>query len=243
MSEEFNRNREKLNNLFEKNIIEKLQYEWEKRLWTVRKRVPALAGLKPPVITITDMKSTLGQWDVNRQEICMSRNLIQTGRWDSICEVFMHEVAHQLTSSFPRARGETPHGPQFRHCCHLIGANPKASGNFQTLEERIWGNENDESNNVMAKVKKLMNLAESENTFEAERAAAKAGELITKYNIDIIKHDRDRGFESAIITEPALKISQSQSITASILSQFYFVSPIWLRAYMPEKKRPARYLK
>ena len=231
-------NKEKINTLLEKGIIEKLQYHWKTILWDLEKKDPGLAGrLKPPVITISGMKNCLGQWHGANHEIRMSRNLILNARWDSICEVFTHEVAHQLASTIPQSLFETSHGPTFRACCRIIGANPEASGTFQTLEDRIWKNKNDENDKIMIKVKKLMSLAESGNNYEAESAAAKAGELITRYNIDIIEEDRERGFESIIITEPALKVSQAESMTVGILSRYYFVRPIWIHVYIPEKRK------
>ena len=229
-----------INTLLEKGLIEKLQYHWKIIFWNLDEKDPGLAKrLKPPVITISDMKSCLGQWHEANHEIRISRNLIYNARWDSICEVFTHEVAHQLASTLPQSLFETSHGPTFRACCQIIGANPEASGTFKTLEDRIWKNENDK---IMVKVKKLMSLAESGNSYEAEAAAAKAGELITRYNLDIIEEDRERGFESIIITEPALKVSQAESMTVGILSQYYFVRPIWVYVYMPKKGKSGKTL-
>lgn len=82
-----------------------------------------------------------------------------------------------------------------------------------------------------------MSLADSTNQHEAEAAAAKANELMTLYNIDIIQNDRERCFESIIITEPALKVSQYQSVAAAIITSFYFVEGIWIYGYIPEKDR------
>ncbi|SLM28216.1 conserved hypothetical protein [Desulfamplus magnetovallimortis] len=235
-----NNNYTHLYTTYEKGIIQKLQYQWKE---LVKKRClayPEIASsIRMPVINISEMHKTLGMWIKEHNEIRLNRELVNRGRWDSILEVFLHEMAHQMASTSSLSSRETPHGEIFHKCCQIIGANPKASGNYQSLEERIWNDEdqNSESDRIMIKVKKLMSLASSGNHHEAEAAAAKANELIARYNVDMIRHDRKRGFESIIITEPTLKMSQYHSLAASILTNFYFVRGIWLFIYMPEKQQ------
>lgn len=232
--------RTKLHTTFEKNIILKLRHEWEALFKKACNTYPQLANsLHIPVISTSKMNACLGMWITEHNEIRISSTLLHQGRWDSILEVFLHETAHQIASSFPQYSMETSHGPLFQYWCQVIGANPKASGSYQSLEDRVW-NRHDDSNGhdkIMLKVKKLMSLASSANEHEAQAAAAKAGELITRYNIDMIQQDRERGFESIIITEPSLKVSQSLSYAASILNRFYFVRGIWIHTYIPEKER------
>lgn len=227
----------------EQAMVRTLYREWDQVVWGLGKKDPALAsGMKRPGIIISDMERLLGKWDPSRHEISLSRELVVTGRWDSIVEVFRHEIAHQAASTLPAASGQSPHGPLFRGCCELVGANPRASGTYQTLEERVWGNADDGPDRLMLKVKKLMSLASSDNRNEAENAAAKAGELIAKYNMDIIDGDRDRQFESIIITPPALKRSQAESLMVSLLSSFYFVRPVWIPVYIPASDKMGKAL-
>ncbi|MEA1966704.1 MAG: DUF2786 domain-containing protein, partial [Thermodesulfobacteriota bacterium] len=231
--------REKLEN----QLVEKLKFEWDQAVWTMKQRDPQLAGrIKQPGILLSDMKSLLGVWNTKNQEILLSRNLVLNGRWDSICEVLRHEMAHQLASTFPEQQNEKPHGKIFIECCKILCANPKASGSYQTLEQRIWGNEDSENDKMMLKVKKLMSLASSANRHEAESAAAKANQLIARYNIDIIKNDKKRNFESIIITSPCLKRTQSEKMASIILMNYYFVKTVWMSVYMPEKQRMGRVL-
>jgi len=85
----------------------------------------------------------------------------------------------------------------------------------------------------MIKVKKLMALAESQNRHEAEAAMAKAHELIAKYNLDLMKKDRD--FFSVFIGRPALRHRREDYALANLLEEFYFVHGIWMPAYVLEK--------
>lgn len=89
----------------------------------------------------------------------------------------------------------------------------------------------------MVKVKKLMALAASKNSHEAALAAAKASELIARYNIEAMESKQSRHFESIIITAATLKRSQGQSLAALILGEHYFVEPVWIPVYVPEKKK------
>ncbi len=227
----------------EQGILAMLYHEWEQVVWGLSLREPTLAArFKRPGILISDMKSTLGQWDSFLGEISLGRELVQKGRWDSVCEVLRHEMAHQLASSFADSRDEKPHGRRFVACCTAIGANPKASGTYKSLEDRVWGEGASENDRIMLKVKKLMGLATSQNRHEAELAAAKAGELIARYNLERIKSKEKRTFESIIITTPSLKRTQAESLAAGILDAHYFVNPVWIPVYLPDRKKMGKAL-
>jgi len=227
----------------ERGIIKKLHHAWDSIHWDIERRnKEASIRITRPSIVLSDMKACLGQWVPEYMEIRLSRALVLNGRWDSVCEVLRHEMAHQLAATFPEYKDQPSHGRLFRECCKAVNANPAASGSYETLGQRVFGNKESENDKIMGKVKKLMNLASSANRHEAEAAAAKAGEFIRRYNIDLIKQDKKRHFESIIITEPVLKRSQAQLLTATILSSFYFVTPIWLSTYIPEKYKTGQVL-
>ena len=226
--------REKL----EREMLERLQFEWERIRYNLAYTDHELANsLKMPTFVIMDMKSCLGQWVKDVREIRLSRNLLMNGRWDSIVEVLRHEVAHQMAATFPEEQRQSPHGKIFQICCRKIQANPRASGSYRTLEERVWEDAKNEPDKIMGKVKKLMGLAASKNRFEAESAAAKANQLISRYNIDIIHHDKPRDFESILITDPVLKRSQAAMLASVIMEEFYFVQPVWISSFMVQRGR------
>ncbi len=227
----------------EQAVIKKLYFEWDQVVWGLGLRDAKLAaGLSRPGILITDMKKNLGEWDARSLEIRLSRQFVQKARWDSILEVLWHEIAHQLAATFPEYRLQTAHGSLFIECCRILGANPKASGTYKTLEQRVFEDGANDNDRIMIKVKKLMNLASSANCHEAELAAAKAGQLIARYNIDEIGKDRKRDFESIIISDPTLKRSQAESLGATLLKKHYFVKPVWIPIYIPEKEKMGRAL-
>jgi hypothetical protein len=234
MKENEGRLREKL----EREMVERLQFEWERILYNLEYTDHELAAsLKMPSIVLMDMNSCLGQWVEDVREIRLSRTLLMNGRWDSVCEVLRHEVAHQMAATFSEQRLQSPHGEIFQTCCRKIQANPRASGNYRSLEERVWEDARNEPDKIMGKVKKLMGLAASKNRFEAESAAAKANQFISRYNIDMIHHDKPRDFESIFITDAVLKRSQAAILASVIVEKFYFVETVWLTSFMVQRGR------
>ena len=228
--------REKL----EREMLERLQFEWKGILFNLKHTDHELANrLKMPSFVIMDMKSCLGQWVNDVREVRLNRSLLMNGRWDSIAEVLRHEVAHQMAATFPEEQVQSPHGETFQMCCRKIQANPRASGSYRSLEERVWEDEDaqNEPDKIMGKVKKLMGLAASKNRFEAESAAAKANQLISQYNIDIINHDKPRAFESILITDPVLKRSQAAILASVIVEDFYFVQTVWVSSFIVQRGR------
>ena len=233
----------KIQEKLEREVVQRLTFEWKWIHHDLKAVDYALASrLSMPSIVIQDMNTCLGQWVKSVDEIRLSRTLVTKGRWDSVCEVLRHEVAHQMADTFPGQLFQSPHGEIFRACCRKIQANPRASGSYHTLEERVWGETRSEPDKIMLKVKKLMGLASSKNRFEAASAAAKANELISRYNIDMIRHDKPRDFESIIITDPVLKRSQAALLASVILREFYFVATVWISTFMPRRGKVGQVL-
>ncbi|MCK5600800.1 DUF2786 domain-containing protein [Candidatus Pacearchaeota archaeon] len=122
-----------------------------------------------------------------------------------------------------------------RELVYLLRANPKVSGNYKPLDERILHDSSSPEDKIMLRVKKLMALAQSQNQHEAEAAMAKAHEFIAKYNIDLLSRDEDRDFISVFVGDPALRHFREEYYLANILQDFYFMHAIWVSAYVLEK--------
>lgn len=217
----------------ERRILHGLVCEWENALETLNP--PDKEKLRKPLFRLRDMKSQWGYWSGENNEICLSRNLVSNHPWDTICEILLHEMAHQYAEQALGGHDESPHGPKFKKACHLLRANPKASGNYKALDERILQYSPSPEDKIMSRVKKLMALAQSQNQHEAESAMAKAHQLIAKYNIDILARDEDRHFVSIFVGHPALRHFREDYHLAGLLQDFYFVYGIWVPAYVLNK--------
>ncbi|MFC1820496.1 SprT-like domain-containing protein [Thermodesulfobacteriota bacterium] len=219
----------------ERNILHGLACEWEDaiRILNFQDR----EKFRKPFFSLRDMKGKWGCWSSGKNEIGLSRNLVFNHSWDTVREVLLHEMAHQLSEQFFGNHNEPPHGPKFKKACYLLRANPRASGDYQLLDERVLQDSSGPEDKIMFRVKKLMALAQSKNQYEAEAAMAKAHEFIAKYNIDLLSRDEDRDFISVFVGSPALRHFREVYHLANLLQDFYFVHAIWVPAYVLEKSK------
>jgi hypothetical protein len=225
----------------ERRILHGLSYEWKTALGILDPSFKK-AMLKP-LFSLRDMKNRWGYWSAEKHEICLNRELVLNHSWDSVREVLHHEMAHQLAEEVLSARNESPHGPKFLKACSLLRANPNASGNYTLLDERIFHRSATRARDkMMLRIKKLMALAESQNQHEAEAAMAKAHELIAKYNLDIIIHETRRDFVSVFVGRPAVRHPREDYYLARLLQEYYFVTGLWVPAYVLEKSKMGRVL-
>jgi hypothetical protein len=217
----------------ERRILHGLACEWESAVETLNP--PDKETLRKPFFSLRDMQGKWGYWSGENKEICLSRYLVLDHPWDTVCEILLHEMAHQYAEQVLGDHDESPHGPKFKKACRLLRANPKASGNYKPLDERVLQYSPSPQDKIMVRVKKLMALAQSQNQHEAESAMAKAHEFIAKYNIDILTRDEDRHFVSVFGGHPALRHFREDYHLAGLLQDFYFVHGIWIPAYVLDK--------
>lgn len=224
----------------ERKILHGLSCEWETALWVLneqhRKR------MIKPLFSLRELKRTWGTWSGSLGEIRLSRRLVMDYPWHAVREVLLHEMAHQMAEQVLGAGDEPPHGETFLKACHLLRANPKASGSYRPLRDPMHPGIQDPNDRILIRIKKLLALAQSRNQYEAESAMIKAHELIAKYNIDRMALDRKRNYLSIFLTEPALRQSRDVYHLANLIQEFYFVQGIWVPAFVMEKGKMGRVL-
>jgi hypothetical protein len=225
---------------WERSLLHGLACEWEKSLWVLSPSYRKM--MRPPLFSLRDMEDRWGSWSGKKREISLTRNLVLSHPWDAVCEVLRHEMAHQFAEEVFAAHHEPPHGPQFQKACYLLRANPRASGNYKPLDERIRRESSSLEDKIMIRVKKLMALAGSPNQHEAEAAMGKAHELIGKYNLDLLARDENRNFASVFVGRPALRHTPEDYALAHLMQDYYFVRGIWVSAYVLEKGKMGRAL-
>jgi hypothetical protein len=196
--------------------------------------------LYKPVLSLWDLKRKWGYWSGEKNEICLSRNLVLNHSWDAVREVLLHEIAHQFAEQVLGSISEPPHGQSFERACYLLRANPKASGNYIPLDERVLDDSLSREDKVMSRIRKLMALAQSKNRHEAEAAMAKAHEFIKKHNVDLLARDENRDFVSLFVGKPALRHFREHYLPCKLLQDFYFVFGIWVPAYVLDKCKMGR---
>lgn len=230
-----------LQSAFERQVLLGLAAEWENALWLLPDTIRQ--GLKKPLFAISDMQRNLGYWHPDKRQITLSRDLVSTGRWDDVREVLLHEMAHQVAGEALKAASETNHGQSFRQACHLLRANPAASGTYLPLHERLHhGEKLDENDRIVVKIHKLMALAESSNPNEAHAAMRKAYELIARHNVALIDQGVDQEYTSIFLGIPRLRHFREAYHLAHLLQEYYFVQGMWIQAWVVDKDRMGRVL-
>ena len=219
----------------ERRILHGLVCEWESAGWILS---PSnREKLRKPLFSIREMHSRWGYWSGEKNEICLSRNLVLNHSWDAVREILLHEMAHQFAGQVLGAGTIPPHGPKFKRACYLLRANPSASGSYRPLDEVVSHDSTDPEDKIMVRVKKLMALAQSKNQHEAEAAMAKAHEFIEKYNVDLLARNENRHFASVFVGSPALRHFREDYHLSNLLQDSYFVFGIWVPAYVMEKRK------
>ncbi len=229
-----------LNASLERAILLGLAAEWKAAAEELPDRWRRL--MRVPLFAVRDMGVRLGQWHAGRSEIAISRRLVEEHPWDAVKDVLLHEMAHQLSREMPGGLEEPPHGRVFRQACRLLRADPRASGSYPVLQDRISAGSLAENDRLLLRIRKLLALATSRNRFEAEAAVKKAHVLIRKYNIDLQQNDAARSFVSVFLGRPALRHFREVYHLAGLLQQYYFVQGIWVSAWVLEKEKMGRVL-
>ena len=224
----------------EHRILHGIACEWD----------AAWLGLEPdtqplirrPTFAIEELKNQWGNWSPQKRQITLSRQLVLHYPWDSIRDVLLHEMAHQIAQQLWGASGQMPHGAGFKRACQLLHIDAAASADYAPLQDRLLHNTSNAHDRRMLRVKKLLALAESKNRFEAEAAMTKAHVLIARHNIELNRLDNRRQFLSIFIGSPALRHPREDYHLANLLQDFYFVAGIWVSAYVIEKQKMGRVL-
>ncbi len=224
----------------ERKILHGLSCEWTNALWVLPS--PLRQKMRPPLFALGDFQDPWGSWSKARREITLSRRLVHGHSWDSVREVLLHEAAHQFADEVAGVSLETPHGPGFQEACLLLRANPRASGTYPPLDQRLRAGADSSEDRTLLRIKKLMALAESPNLYEAEAAMAKAHHLIGKYHVHLLESKEVRPFFTVSLGRPALRHPAEEYALAHLLQEFYFVRGIWVSFYLLEKGRMGRVL-
>jgi hypothetical protein len=230
------------NTLFTENLERRTLYglslEYDNALFFMD---PIYASkMKKPLFRLSPTQHQLGAWHSVKREISISRNLVLFHPWDTVKEVLLHEMAHQMTDEVFKVREEPAHGPTFHKACKLLRANPKATRHYPHLHTRSQGDISSRQHRLLSRVKKLMALSNSKNSHEAVSAMTKAHELIQKYNLPLLENRNITSFTTMFLGKPALRHYREDYLLAHLLIEFYFIEGLWIPSYVMEKAKMGR---
>lgn len=180
----------------------------------------------PIKVVIYNHKSMLGYFDSDFYEIGFQECLMYASK-KQLYDIIKHELAHYMTF-INYGVGVQPHGVEFRAFCRELGWGEEVYQATCCLEGAQCAVDGEESG-VLRKVKKLMALATSSNSHEAEQAMIKSQQLLLKHNIDskyIGSEDEEKMVLKRILKQKR-ENAKMRSI-AQILETF-FVSTVYNR--------------
>lgn len=136
-----------------------------------------------PVRVVVFEGAELGHFNAPYLQIGLNRKLIYSAKDSVLRDILKHELAHYLTYL---THGEVrSHGPEFRAICEKYGFPHEVALATMNVEKANESKEGDlDSERVLEKVKKLLQLAQSSNVHEAELATIKANELLLRHNLE-----------------------------------------------------------
>lgn len=188
-------------------------------------------SLKTPILTISDTKTTLGQWNATTRAMMVSSRVIADQPWYVVVEILKHEIAHQMVSEIYGDK-ESGHGSQFQRACRCIQVKPIFCTSYCDIGrlDEAMKNENKTDDRNTAKISKLLRLAESENINEASSALEKAYQLIAK-NETSGADVQEEGVKHEVIELGVRRISRERLKICALLIEFFKVEVVQSSSY------------
>jgi predicted SprT family Zn-dependent metalloprotease len=157
-------------------------------------------------------------------QIGLNKKLIYLAKDSVVRDILKHELAHYLTLLI---HGPVPaHGKEFQEICRQFGFPKEISEATMNLELSNESKEGDlQSEKILERIKKLLQLAQSSNAHEAELATMKANQLLLRHNLDHLKEAKG---ESIYLERVLIKPKKDAKMVAiyEILKHF-IVRPVF----------------
>ncbi|MDH4318828.1 MAG: SprT-like domain-containing protein [Desulfobulbaceae bacterium] len=222
-----------------KNNSGKLQTLWLRQLAKEFEEICWSRGirLRKPIFEISEAKTRHGSWHPTTGTLRISSRVIENHSWDVTVNILKHEMAHQYCSEH-YGEIEAPHGPEFLRACEILGVPESFRGASGDLAEELKSGKSVElsteaGRRIIAKVKKLLALAGSENEHEAALAMQKAGELMDAHNLQQLELDRREGYVYHIIELRKKQVARHIKSICTILRDFFHVEVVISSQYFP----------
>ncbi|NOY26364.1 MAG: SprT family zinc-dependent metalloprotease [Oligoflexia bacterium] len=206
------------------------------RNWRHLNQLHFSGGMRPPVVTLFDSTTRLGEWRSAERSIAIARCLLMERSWLVVMEVLKHEMAHQYVDEVIKPVGETAHGPAFQRICKRLAIDASSQGlpQGESVDPR--------RQRALNKVRHLLALAESDNVHEAEAAMARAHALMRKYNIAWATDGSTARYVFRQVGPVRTRLPAHERLLAGILAQHFFVEVVWIWIYQPSRDADAKAL-
>lgn len=200
------------------------------------------SAMRPPVFRLSDATAVYGMWRRDERVIEIAREHAFARAWTHTLETLKHEAAHQFVDEV-LGGDSAPHGPLFREVCEQRGIDGRAT-EPASVPPPDATSEPTPQQRVIARVQKLLALAESSNPHEAELAAATAQRIMLKHNIDAARDAASTGSPCGHtwLGAPSGRVQRHQLALSGLLAEHFFVEAIWIGVYRPQEGTRAQIL-
>jgi hypothetical protein len=192
-----------------------------------RSRIYSKGILYPLTIVVFEDHSRLGYFDSRSFELGLSKKLMYLAKDEVIKNILRHELAHFVC--YLKYGPLLMHGEEFHNICRQFGWGSEVYGAYANLdfENNRVQDENEKTQKLLLRLKKLLALASSDNAHERELATLKANQLLLEHNLDLTK-SHSLGEEVVYVKRVLSAVRKSTKHVAiyEILKTF-FVSPVF----------------
>ena len=166
-------------------------------------------------------------FDSLHYQIALNKRLMYMINWEVVLNI-LRPRNWPTSSPFLRwGDGVSAHGKEFRDVCRSYKwteAVWAATFNLESTNEQTPKEGGEEK--VIAKVKKLLALGQSDNAHEAEIATLKANQLLIQHNLSTL--EEETGFDEFYVREIfQIKRASSKYQAIQEILQFFYVCPIF----------------
>lgn len=181
----------------------------------------------PIIAVVFNNKSMLGYFNPHFYELGFHERLMHTSK-EQLHNIIRHELAHYI-AFIQHGEGIQPHGPEFKAFCNQMGWNEEVYRASTCLESENPLPSTEQST-IFRKVQKLMALATSSNSNEAEQAMIKSQQLLLKHNVEskyFEGEEEEKLFLKRILKQ---KKENAKMRAIGIILETFFVSTVYRRA-------------
>jgi predicted metal-dependent hydrolase len=181
----------------------------------------------PLNIVVFEDNSRLGYFDSRSYELGLSKKLMYQAQDEVIKNILRHELAHFVC--FIKYGNRVLHGGEFHDLCRSYGWGQdvySAYANIE-LENSKLPTEDEKTQKLLARLKKLLALASSDNANESETATIKANELLLEHNLDLSKSTLETGEEVCVLRVLSSTRKTTKHVAIYEILKTFYVSPVF----------------
>jgi hypothetical protein len=199
----------------------------EMKLKMERSRIHYKGILYPLNVVVFEDNTRLGYFDSQSYELGLSKKLMFQAKDEVLKNIIRHELAHFMCYLLYGPR--VLHGEEFHDTCRSFGWGPEVYSAYANidLENSKITDTDSKTEKLLARLKKLLALASSDNIHERELATLKANQLLLEHNLDLSKQNATD--DETVYVKRVLEATRKSAKHVAIyeILKTFFVSPVF----------------